>query len=120
MDVQEVVGGDSAPGVGVALMQPVLEHALLSPDLLMGPLGGAPALAEQSAHVYKLFMPRLCSQLVVTNECQVPVCCVGHEVARDTGTTGATTLEPPVSSPHTKENVKEGETGVSTTYRFQI
>ena len=59
LDVQEVVGGDSAPGVGVPLLQPVLEDTLLSPDLLMGPLG-APGLAEQSAHVYKLLMPRLC------------------------------------------------------------
>ena len=49
LDVQEVVGGDPAPGVGVPLLQPVLEHALLSPDLLMRSL--APALAEQSAHV---------------------------------------------------------------------
>ena len=60
LDVEEVVGGDPSPGVGlVVVSQPVLELGLLSPDLLMGPLG-APGLAEQSAHVYKLLMPRLC------------------------------------------------------------
>ena len=48
LEVQEIVGGDPAPGVGVALLQPVLEHTLLSPDLLVAPLG---ALAEQSAHI---------------------------------------------------------------------
>ena len=61
LDVQEVVGGDPAPGVGVPLLQPVLEHALLSPNLLMRSL--APALAEQSAHVCCLCT--LCSVCVI-------------------------------------------------------
>ena len=47
LDVEEIVGGDAAPGVRVLPLQPVLEDALLAPHLLA--LAPA-ALAEQSAH----------------------------------------------------------------------
>ena len=47
LDVEEVVGGDAAPGVRVLALQPVLEDALLAPHLLA--LAPA-ALAEQPAH----------------------------------------------------------------------
>ena len=47
LDVEEVVGGDAAPGVRVLALQPVLEDALLAPHLLAVTPA---ALAEQSAH----------------------------------------------------------------------
>ena len=119
LDVQEVVGGDPAPGVGVPLLQPVLEHALLSPDLLMRSL--APALAEQSAHVCWLcsvcviHVQTACSHWgpVVTNECEVWVCCVGPSGRQGHGHTGATTLVTPDTA-HTRHeppgvNVSTGD-----------
>ena len=121
LDVQEVVGGDPAPGVGVPLLQPVLEHALLSPDLLMRPL--APALAEQSAHVCSLctqcvlFMSRLPSHTggrwSLMSHSAVWVCCVGPSGRQGHGHTGATTLVTPDTA-HTRHgppgvNVSTGD-----------
>ena len=49
LDVEEVIGGDSPPGVRVVLVgQPVLKLRVLSPDLLTS--RGALALAKQSSH----------------------------------------------------------------------
>ena len=48
--VQEIVRGDTTPGVCMFLVQSVLKPALLSPHLLSPALAPAAALTEQSSH----------------------------------------------------------------------
>lgn len=80
LDVEEVVGGDAAPGVRVLALQPVLEDALLAPDLL----AVAPAaLAEQPAHGALVTWSHTGHTLSVVTPCQwshtgVVTLSVGH------------------------------------------
>ena len=107
LDVEEVVGGDAAPGVRVLALQPVLEDALLAPDLLA--LAPA-ALAEQPAHGALVTWSHTGHTLsVVTHwrghtECG-PLLCYGrpwrHQATLPPGRQPVLVLSPPAAHPDT-------------------